>query len=234
MRTKFRELMPVRCYQIIPADIQFSQNTSIYIEYFVGTPDEPQISCNRAMLCQLFNSTYNLKVEVVNNSPSFSPSITSYNEEVPIAAPIASPNSTAPSNYPFVAIQESLYAYLIGFIQDGDRSNTTVRLEMTNLHGDGYSYPHLSTEVPELMANLTISALSISNITSGATCTTTVQENIYLYNRFVLFLAYGCAVALALVGLFIGVRAAWNNGIPTGSIFSQLLVTVSLSLTMHG
>lgn len=105
---------------------------------------------------------------------------------------------------------------------------------MTNLLINGNTVtPDISTKLPELMANITISALVVSNITGMENCTVTVQENIYSYNRQVLILAYGSAVAMALIALIVGVSATRVNVTPTGNVFSQLLVTVSFHLMTH-
>jgi hypothetical protein len=194
------------------------------------------------MLCQVFNATYNLDVAVINYVPSLNPSIISYHDQVPVPTTL-SPNAKIPPSYPFVAIQQSLYGYLTGdVIADVSIGMNLTRvwtvdatqLSMTSLLTDNtYTMSNLSTKLPDLMTNLTVSALLRSNITRKATCTVTVLENVYSYNQFVLILAYGSAVALSLVGLFVGSRATYVNGGPTGGIFSQLLVTVSLFLTTH-
>ncbi|KIM71135.1 hypothetical protein PILCRDRAFT_830531 [Piloderma croceum F 1598] len=71
----------------------------------------------------------------------------------------------------------------------------------------------LSMKLPELIVNLTVSGLLRSNITSEVTCTVAVDENVYWYNQFVLILAYGST------GLFVGNRATYVNGGPTGGIY---------------
>jgi len=53
---------------------------------------------------------------------------------------------------------------------------------MTNLINGNTVTPDISTKLPELMANITILALIISNITGMENCTVAVQENIYIYN----------------------------------------------------
>ena len=123
---------------------------------------------------------------------------------------------------------------MTGWIQITDRTNVTAnQLFMTNLINGNTVMPNISTKLPELMANITISALVVSNITGMENCTVTVQENIYSYNRQVLILAYGSAVAMALIALIVGVSATRVNGTPIGNVFSQLLVTVSFHLMTH-
>jgi hypothetical protein len=95
------------------------------------------------------------------------------------------------------------------------------QLFMTNFLSDGSTVmPDISTKLSELMANTTISALVISNITDAENCTVTVQENIYSYNQQVLILIYGCTVTVALITLIVGVWATQVNGMLTGNIFS--------------
>jgi hypothetical protein len=203
-----------------------SQTTSLFVQYKDNNDLSP---CNRAILCQDYNATYSLEVDVANHVPSLNASIISYHDQLQVPAP-----TTLPS-YPFVAIQQSLYAYLTGDVSINSSFLDTTQLSATNLLANTttYTMPDISTKLPELMTNLTVSALLRSNITSEVTCTISVLENVYSYNQIVLILAYGSAVILSLVGLFVGIRATYVNGGPTGGIFSQLLVTVSLFLTPH-
>ena len=210
--------------------ISHSSQTSLYIQYLDGV--DPNGSCNQAILCQAFNTTYNLEVAITNQVPSFNPSIISYNDQIPVPATrFTDPNKPAIT---FFAIQQSLYTYMTGWIQITDRRNVTAnQLFMTNLINGNTVTPDISTKLPELMANITILALIISNITGMENCTVAVQENIYIYNWQVLIIAYGSAVAMALIALIVGVSTTWVNGTPIGNVFSQLLVTVSFHLMTH-
>ncbi|KIM91409.1 hypothetical protein PILCRDRAFT_762890 [Piloderma croceum F 1598] len=182
-----------------------------------------------------------LGVTVINHVPSLNPSVISYHDQVPSPAT----ERISGLNMAFLGIQESLYAYLTGnvtiafppFSTYPFTLNDTTLISTTSLltssttistsnNTAAYYLPtDLSTKLSELMANLAVSALVRSNITREVTCTITVLENVYGYNQFVLILAYGSAVVLSLVGLFVGIRATYVNGGPTGSTFSQLLVT---------
>lgn len=137
--------------------------------------------------------------------------------------------------YPFFAIKQSLYQYLTGSVeQSAQGTNSTSQISLTDLmKPDSWATSDLFTQLPGLMENLTISTLVVSNVTAETNCTITVVENIYLYQPGVLIIVYSSAVAVGLAGLFVGVTAAWGNGIPTGSLFSQLLVTVSFHRTLH-
>jgi hypothetical protein len=207
-----------------------SDTTSLYVQYI---DDTEHTTCNRAMLCQAFNATYNLEATFINQIPSFNPSIISYHQQIPSNLDPQSINNTL---YPdpmtaFFAIKESLYGYVIARIEGNNITES--RLSMTNLlNGTGgvWNAPNISTKLPELMSNLSISSVTVSNITGGANCTITEHgDNTYSYTRRSLILPYGCAVAVVLIGLFVGVSAGWDNGVPIGGIFSQLLVTVSFS-----
>lgn len=186
--------------------------------------DETQ-ECNQELLCKAYNATYNLEVIITNQIPSFKPSIVSYNEEIPALATVAYDPFAS-----LIAIKETLYGYLTGVVIEGEITNITSQILMTNLPGsNSWAMPNLPTMLPELMTNLTISAMVVSNVTAEMNCTVMVTRNTYLYEQDILLLVYGCVIAVGLIWLFVGVRAAWENGVPTGSLFSQLLVTVSIS-----
>ncbi|KAH9206119.1 hypothetical protein DL95DRAFT_233747, partial [Leptodontidium sp. 2 PMI_412] len=87
----------------------------------------------------------------------------------------------------------------------------------------------LARAIEDLAANVTISMLASSELTSAGTNMTPVTvnlvQNIYIYKSFLLVISYGLALLFTIPGLVIGIWAFCTNGVSHSTSFSAILLT---------
>ncbi|KAH6699072.1 hypothetical protein BKA61DRAFT_583110 [Leptodontidium sp. MPI-SDFR-AT-0119] len=87
----------------------------------------------------------------------------------------------------------------------------------------------LARAIEDLAANVTISMLASSELTSAGTNMTPVTvnlvQNIYIYKPFLLVISYGLALLFTIPGLVIGIWVFYTNGVSHSTSFSAILLT---------
>lgn len=217
------------------------------------------------ILCTPYNATYKVDIIFVNGYPSFS--LKSLELQSPLdeskkdwsyanSADSVKPYGMAEAfeNWAAMSLIQGIYNVFLGEIlydsnNDINSENTTItstKLAVvwpdpaTNsmymkLGLDFASDLHLGIE--QLAQNVTMSLFAFSSHTTIVTTETTYMFIVFQYARRTLIVTYLVAGVAALLCVFVGMVALWQNGVASDITFSRVLVTTrnpTLDHLSHG
>ncbi|RPA76334.1 hypothetical protein BJ508DRAFT_379502 [Ascobolus immersus RN42] len=188
---------------------------------------------NFTFQCTQYMADYRVNVTFVNDKP-FQKYTLRYRDPVNWWNATEAPNfNTA---YGLHYVLQALYS---GFVGETDSSGaTTVMFDNSSLTGtglfesDGYSFAtprlNLREKFEELHQNLTLSLLSTPDLRpymkTAVDCQRFNTRNIYKYEPAVLLASYGAAILVSLISLILGGLALVQNGIPSDTGFSRIML----------
>ncbi|CAG8959003.1 hypothetical protein HYFRA_00012162 [Hymenoscyphus fraxineus] len=193
-----------------------------------------------SLRCLAYSATYNVLVNYTNGLSKFTTKLTNN-------GPLLNLNSTEsrargnPWRINSAAlVQEVFDDYLNGTWQKSPTTQyaaPSTSITETTLAGDTNDANYgtasslwfinrdLGAGIPELLTNLTLSTLAFSPMNTTTTCSASTEILAYYYNPKLLLIPYSVALLLSLIALAAGVWVLRRTGMPTGQIFSQILVT---------
>jgi hypothetical protein len=199
------------------------------------------------VLCTPYSATYSVGIKFTDQRPAFdiqSLKLLSPIDESVSEGPYSAAGQGGFDAWPSRALVQGLYDVLLGWIAYTSIiptiliTNTTItgtRLASTVIpanRSDNLDWrwrvifeADLASAIEGLSHNLTLSLLSISNMTALVEAESTTTRLVYAYTRMALVLSYSIAVAATLFCLVIGLVALWRNGIASDVSFSRVLVT---------
>lgn len=199
------------------------------------------------ILCAPYSATYSVNIKFTDSRPTFS--IQNLTLLSPLDESVSEGSFSAAGQggydaWPSRALVQGVYDILLGWIAYTSiiptilTTNTTItstRLANTiipTIREDNLDWrwqvnfeKDLDLAIEELSHNLTLSLLSITDLSAIVTTKATTTRLVYAYTRMTLILSYSIAVGATLFCLIIGLLALWRNGIASDVSFSRVLVT---------
>lgn len=193
--------------------------------------------------CSPFNATYHLTINYTNNQPIYSADIEHHEPLTYLSQSESDVYGELTKQHlqqvnAVSLIREVYDQYLNGSWQrsptaqyadpDTEIDHTILVGSVTSTGGDAWQVnKDLLIGVSELLANLTLSTLSMSQSQANMTtqCSTSKTFQAYRYAPLLLVLPYSIALLLSMISFVAGVQALRKTGVRTGKLFSQILVT---------
>ena len=212
------------------------QNMSIVIEYLEGHNHDIDLSSSliHKLNCSGFNATYKVIVDYWNSPPTYEHSISDYHNILPSTV-YAHDNRSWTSSMPQLntfMLADVVLGYLNGtfnYSQDFLTApiHETPLITRSTLDPAGrWLIPlDFETAIPELPANLTLSYIAFGTAKAMSNCTVFQTFQAYKYQPLLLILTYTTTAILTIAAIATGSLALRSNGVASGDVFSQILVT---------